>query len=116
MNTPYRLRNTLGSSYNTNPDDVWVTKHNLRNRGYYQEPAYGMTEYPDQQLFDSIKRYQGDNRLRVDGIMKPDGETERHILNGDKLAMTYRCSVCGAPHGGVYSPSICWQCWNKGFR
>lgn len=116
MNTPYRLKKTLGSAYNPDQDDVWVTKHNLKQRGYYSEPRYGMTEHPDQQLFDSIKRYQRDNRLIVDGIMKPGGETETHLLSGDKVAMTYWCSVCGAPHGGVNSPGICWQCWNKGYR
>lgn len=113
---PYRLKNTLGLTYNVNPEDVWVTKHNLKRRGYYAEPRDGMTEYPDQQLFDAIKTYQRDNRLRVDGIMKPDGETERHLLDDDDgAAVTYWCTVCGAPHGGVYSPHICWQCWNKGY-
>lgn len=75
-----------------------------------------MTEYPDQQLFEAIRQFQRDNGLRVDGMMRPDGETERHILNQDEVAMTYWYSVCGAPHGGVYSPNICWQCWNKGYR
>jgi hypothetical protein len=115
MKVPYRLKNTLGASYNSDPDDVWVTKNNLHIVGYYQKKN-SINEYPDRELFDSIKKYQRANNLRVDGIMKPDGETERHILNGDKVAMSYWCRVCGAPHGGVYSPIICWQCWNKGLR
>lgn len=116
MRTPYRLKSALGPTYNTDLDDVWATKHNLKRRGYYSEPSYGMTAYPDQQLFGSIKRYQKDNSLRVDGIMKPGGETERHLLKSDDVAMTYWRSICGAPHGGVNSPNICWQCWNKGYR
>lgn len=116
MGTPYRLKSTLGSSHNADPDDIWATKHNLRTRGYYAVPKYGMTEYPDQQLYDAIKNYQHDNKLTIDGVMQPGGETERHLLNGGDVAATYWCTVCGAPHGGVYSPSICWQCWNKGFR
>lgn len=115
MVMPYRLKKTLGSSYNTDLDDVWATKNNLNHRGYYAEPSYGMNEYPDQHLFESIKRYQRDNKLRVDGIMKPDGETERHLLNGGKVAMTYWCRQCGAPHGGVYSPHYCHWCWKKLF-
>lgn len=116
MSTPYKLKSIVGASYNTDPDDVWVTKQNLKNKGYYTQPSEGMSEYADQNLFDSIKQYQQTNGLRVDGIMKPGGETETHILDGDKVAMTYWCTVCGAPHGGVYSPGICWQCWNKGYR
>jgi len=113
---PYRLKNTLGLTYNVDPDDVWVTKHNLKRKGYYSAPQYGMSEYPDHQLFDAIKNYQRDNKLRVDGIMQPDGETERRLLNDDQAAITYWCIIYGAPHGGVYSPNICWQCWNKGYR
>jgi len=116
MKKPYRLKNTLGPESRANPDDVWVTKQNLKLRGYYSEPEYGMTEYPDNRLFDAIRSYQRDNNLRVDGIMKPDGETERQLLEGDQAAVTYWCMICGAPHGGVYSPNICWQCWNKGYR
>lgn len=38
-----------------------------------------MTPYPDEPLFDGIKSYQRANKLRVDGIMKPDGETMRSL-------------------------------------
>lgn len=116
MSNPYRLKSALGASYNTDPEDVWVTKRNLRTKGYYAEPAHGMTEFPDEQLIDAIKGFQRDNDLRVDGVMKPDGETERQLLKDKDVAMTYWCTVCGAPHAGVYSPNICWQCWNKGYR
>ena len=117
MNTPYRLKTVLGSSFGSDPDDVWATKQNLKIRGYYRVPEYGMTEYPDRHLFDSIRRFQRDQSLKVDGVMKPNGETERHLLDdGEDIAATFWCTVCGAPHGGVYSPRICWQCWNKGYR
>ena len=114
--TSYRLKRVLGPGSNTDPDDVWATKQTLRLNGYYTTPKHEMTVFPDRQLFDAIKRYQRDHDLRVDGIVKPGGETERHLLGLDQAAMTYWCRVCGAPHGGVYSPNICWQCWNKGYR
>lgn len=116
MKRMYRLKRTLGTSYNTDPDDVWVTKKNLQNAGYLPETSYGRTPYPDDALFDGIARYQSDHGLKVDGEMRPDGETERHLIeNGYPVANDW-CKICGAPHGGVYSPDICWQCWNKGYR
>ncbi len=38
-----------------------------------------MTPYPDEPMFDGIKAYQKANRLRVDGVMKPGGETEQSM-------------------------------------
>ncbi|MBD3660997.1 MAG: peptidoglycan-binding protein [Arenibacter algicola] len=116
LKKPYRLKQPLGLSYDADPDDVWVTKHNLQKAGFYPKPDHGMTEFPDHQMIDAVKQYQRENGLRVDGVMKPDGETERHMLDNYDTAMTYWCRVCGAPHGGVHSPNICWQCWNKGYR
>jgi hypothetical protein len=34
-----------------------------------------MTPYPDEPLFEAIENFQGDLRLRRDGVMKPEGET-----------------------------------------
>jgi len=106
MAEPYRLKKPLGPTHDTDPEDIWATKQNLNLAGYYAVPKHGMTVYPDQQLFQAIRQFQRDNKLRVDGVMRPGGETERRILSHDDVAMTYRCRVCGAPHGGVYSPSI----------
>ncbi len=115
MTKPYHLKKILGPSNNTDPDDVWATKQTLRLSGYYVPPEHGMSEFPDQRLFESIKRFQRDNGLQVDGVVYPGGKTEKRLLDQDQVAKTYWCRVCGAPHGGVYSPGVCWQCWNKGF-
>jgi len=53
-----------------------AAKTALRVLGHYQTPSYGMTPYPDNQMFDAIKGFQRQRGLRVDGIMKPGGETE----------------------------------------
>jgi hypothetical protein len=116
MEKPYRLKKILGPSNNTDPVDVWATKQTLILNGYYVPPEYGMSEFPDQQLFESIKQFQLDNKISVDGIINPGGETEKHLLDQDQVAKTYWCRNCTAPHGGVYSPRVCWQCWDKGFR
>ncbi|MGJ3260417.1 MAG: peptidoglycan-binding domain-containing protein [Rhodospirillales bacterium] len=60
-------------------DDTLQTKAVLKALGHYKTPEYGMTPYPDEPLFDGIKAYQEANNLKVDGVMKPGGETEKSI-------------------------------------
>lgn len=72
----YKLKSTIGRSYLVNPNDILPTKKNLQNLVYYDGPSYGMTEYPDEDMIQEIERFQKDNQLNVDGIMKPEGETE----------------------------------------
>lgn len=117
MENSYRLKSKIDPSSNAELDDVWVLKKNLKSAGYYEVPRYGLTPYPDQSLFDAIKAYQRDNKLSVDGIMKPDGETERHMMK--TLAVrspTFWCKHCRGPHGGLHSPIVCHKCWAKGLR
>lgn len=33
--------------------------------------------------------------------------------NAISKSPTYTCQTCGAPHGGVYSPTTCHNCYNK---
>lgn len=60
-------------------DDVLSVKKNLENLGYYKKPEWGMTKFGDNQMFDGIRTFQKEKQLKVDGIMKPAGETERKI-------------------------------------
>lgn len=70
------LNETIGSSYPTDPEDVWNVKSGLSDLGYYEAPeAYGMTPWPDSPMFESIKSFQKNHDLEVDGIMKPEGPT-----------------------------------------
>ena len=116
MANDYRLKSTVGSSYPIDLDDTWVLKQALRQKGFYVEPTNGMTPYPDSGLFEAIKKFQDRKGLHVDGVMEPDGETEQHMRSMFDVVIIDRCVHCGAPHGGVYSPRVCWQCWNKGLR
>jgi len=96
----YRLKSAVSADRETDLDDVWVLKKNLKDNGYYSEPEYGMTPYPDKPLFDAIKHYQTEQGLKIDGVMFPDGETERHMLkNLAAKSPTYWCVHCGGPHG-----------------
>lgn len=58
------------------PDDVLSVKNKLKGFGYYQIPEWGITKFTDSLMFDGIRKFQQDNKLKVDGVMKPEGETE----------------------------------------
>jgi len=75
MFASFKLNSSIGRSYNTDPDDVLKTKKALSGLGYYDEPDYGITPYPDTSLIRGIESFQRDHGLSPDGVMKPDGET-----------------------------------------
>lgn len=75
----FNIKKTIGRSYNVDLDDILPTKKNLQSLGYYEEPSYGMTEYPDEDMIVGIERLQKDYGLQVDGIMQPEGEPENKI-------------------------------------
>lgn len=116
MAKDYKLKNTVGAQHEVDPDDVWVVKQALRQNGFYAEPSHGMTPYPDSSLFDAIKQFQSQNGLLADGIVKAGGKTELRMRPLMLAVATHKCVHCGAWHGGVYSPRVCWQCWHKGYR
>lgn len=99
-------------------DDVIQTKKHLNTLGYYNVPEYGLTEYPDKDLFRAIKSYQKDKNLTVDGKIFPDGETQKSLntdIDNQDIAVrspVYWCIECGAPHGGAFG-DICWDCHLK---
>lgn len=73
-----KISQVLASSSENNPEDTLVVKEALQSMGYYEPPKdIGMHSHPDSQLFDAVKDFQRDNGLKVDGIIKPDGETEK---------------------------------------
>lgn len=61
------------------PDDVLSVKQKLKGLGYYKEPEWGMTKFTDNQMFDGIRSFQNDRKLKIDGVMKPDGETQNAV-------------------------------------
>jgi len=111
-----RLRGVIDRAARVDENDTLQTKTALGEQGYYRTPGYGMTSYPDEPMFDGIMKYQRDNKLRVDGVMKPGGETEGSL--NQRLAARshgFKCTRCGVIHGGVYSPTICHKCYEKEF-
>jgi len=73
------LNQTLSTNAKANAEDVLATKIFLRFQGLYHTPEWGISQFPDRALFDAIKAYQKHQGLKVDGVMKPEGETETSI-------------------------------------
>ena len=84
----FNLKKTLGRDYNVDLGDVRRAKQALRGLGFYKMPDHGLTEYPDESLFEGIEDFQQTYGLRRDGVMKPKGETEaalNHVLNRKRV-------------------------------
>jgi len=71
---PINIRD-IGSDRPVDEEDTFKAKHAFKSIGYYDEPSWGMTPYPDQPLFDGIKKFQKDKGLFQDALMVPKGET-----------------------------------------
>ncbi|PCI38377.1 MAG: hypothetical protein COB46_11445 [Rhodospirillaceae bacterium] len=76
MSTILKLQRALAPNVTTNLADVLAAKTFLQGQGFYDAPEWGVTEYPDRALFSAIEAFQKSKGLRVDGLMKPGGETE----------------------------------------
>jgi len=71
------LADALSRTRNVDPNDVKFVKLALNRIGYYDMPEHGNTNYLDTALFTGIEKFQKKFGLAVDGVIKPDGETEK---------------------------------------
>lgn len=55
----FRVKKTIGSSWNVDEDDVVKTKTALKKTGDYKQPDWGVTGYPDQDMFDGPQILRG---------------------------------------------------------
>lgn len=69
--------------------DVRAVKSRLNALGY----EGGEGPYPDEQLFKSIRAFQGDNALKTDGVITPKGETAQALT--DRLGTHYIWKTSG---------------------
>lgn len=74
----FELNSTISKSSRVDEGDVKNTKSILRDLGFYpnDKPIEGFT---DNELFDGIKDFQKIAGVKVDGVMRPKGETESRI-------------------------------------
>ena len=78
------LKSNIGNNRTNDPDDIVKTKRHLNKLGYFDED----TEVPfiTKEMENGIIKYQKDKKLKIDGVMKPGGETERSIF--EELTLT----------------------------
>lgn len=112
--TTLDLNGPVGRSYNTDLDDVALTKDALKELGYYKDPEHGPTPYADEKLFEGLEKFQKDHGLKVDGVIKPDGETADKLFDIAGRSPTYRCKnpICRGFHGGI-DLKLCPDCKKK---
>ncbi|MCP4393991.1 MAG: hypothetical protein GY804_06975, partial [Alphaproteobacteria bacterium] len=67
-------------------------KRGLQKFGYYKVPSFGFTEIPDQAMMDGIKKFQQDNNLYAEGVMRPGDKTE--------AALNAKLSTANSTAGG----------------
>jgi hypothetical protein len=84
-NNPFQLRKTITSDRTMDPDDVLSTKSALGQLGQYDLKRDGLDTIATRPLINGVKRFQRDQGLKVDGLMKPDGPTATRMttLIGD---------------------------------
>lgn len=76
----FSLNKAMGSNYTVDPGDIVNTKTALNQLGYYDVPPHrGIDDWTDDSMFNGIKAFQKDNRLKVNGFMRPGGPTEAAI-------------------------------------
>lgn len=107
------LRNALEATSAAHPDDVLVARNALHSAGVN---VVRNVSYPTTDLFAAIREFQVQNGLKVDGKVKPGGETEFNLKDYLHLTNLTRCLECGVLHGGVYSARYCSDCYDKHFR
>lgn len=74
-----KLKKPIGYGYSLVPEDVLKTKTVLSELGFYKEPKSGVTPWPDTPMFEGIETFQKKKKLKIDGLMKPGGPTEKSL-------------------------------------
>ncbi|GEM_PF-6637743 len=77
----FNLFKTVGNNRENREDDVFVVKDALSDFGYFDFSSNASEPHGifTRELDDGIKAFQSENGLRVDGVLKPKGETENAL-------------------------------------
>ena len=86
----FKLESVVDRGESVRPGDIRQTKQALTELGFYQVPAHGITDFTDDEMFEGIEAFQRDRKLRVDGMMIPNGRTERAINDALKGGLRKR--------------------------
>lgn len=75
------LKNRIHPDADMDLEDSARTKLALSAQGFLDTPQDQLTEFPDQDMINGLKKFQKANNLRVDGIMELGGPTENKVAN-----------------------------------
>ncbi len=81
------LGDTVGPNRNSAPDDVKWLKEALQDLGFYESDARAgetpeeLNQYPNQNLFNAINKFQREHNLSERGFVAPGHQTEAKINN-----------------------------------
>ena len=81
------MDDAVAADRNSNPEDILWLKDALTKLGFYEpdsragETSEDLNEYPNQNLFDAIDKFQREHKLSERGIVKPGYQTEAKINN-----------------------------------
>jgi hypothetical protein len=109
MKAVFKIKSRMARNVNTDSRDVILVKETLSNLGHYNIPNYGLTPFPDRNLFKGIGNFQKETGLPVTESIDPGDDTETEIGGRSTIL---RCVNCGAPHGGTYG-DLCYFCFIK---
>ena len=73
------IEGPVGNGLRSLNEDIKKTKRNLSRIGMFDEDTDN--DVITRKFDEGIKRYQRDNDLRIDGVLKPGGETERSLVS-----------------------------------
>lgn len=71
----FELSRTIARNASLDLDDTAKVKFSMAALGHYDDSETGLSSYADDKLFTAINDFQKDNNLKVDGVIKPNGET-----------------------------------------
>ncbi len=74
------LKKSVGNNMENKPEDVRTAKRNLSGLRLMDEDDAAENDILTRKMDDSLKGFQRAEGLKVDGVMKPGGETERKMF------------------------------------
>ncbi len=95
---PLDLARDLGRGMPAHRGDLMGVADALDEAGVYDKSRFGNPPLADEHLFKAIERFQDDQGLEVDGLMKPGGPTVTR-LNAVLGRRAQRRCGCGARRG-----------------
>lgn len=71
------IKNSVGNFVQNDEADVLIVKNALNDTGYRDAPIYN--GIIDRETDQAIQKFQVEKGLKVDGVLYPDGETEKEL-------------------------------------